>query len=219
MTLPRPVKAVLSDAPRDASVMRTWARLQRTRRVSTSRTTSLGLVVAGLCSAAAGALLVIAWQRTGAPAPEARVLASMAVPESVSRPTVSALLAQGRTAPAPHAHLAAATPRPPAPVPVEPPAPADPVHALLDSAADAVRVADYARAASLLGEVAEHHPDDPRTPTALFALGRLQAENLNRRADAARSFTRALELGPDERLVVPLWRALEEVRPRADDGH
>jgi TolA-binding protein len=141
----------------------------------------------------------------------------MATPESGARPSLNTLLAQGRTAPAPHAHQVPPTPRPPAPTPVaEPAPPPDPVHALLESAAEAVRVADYARAATLLAEVADHHQDDPRTPTALFALGRLQAENLHRRADAARSFTRALEMGPDERLVVPLWRALEEVRPAGD---
>jgi TolA-binding protein len=218
MTLPRPVKTVLSDAPRDAAVMRTWARLQRTRR-SPKQTSGLGLAVAGLCSVAAGALLVVGWQRAQVLEAMAPAVPAVASAESGARPSLNTLLAQGRTAPAPHAHLVPPTPRPPAPPVAEPAPPADPVHALLESAAEAVRVADYARAATLLAEVADHHRDDPRTPTALFALGRLQAENLHRRADAARSFTRALELGPDERLVVPLWRALEEVRPaRAGDG-
>ncbi len=221
MTLPRPVKTLLSDTPRDAAVMRTWARLQRSRRVAPARGSGFGLAVAGLCSVAAGALLVVGWQRTQGPTLDTtRALAVMALPDSAARPSLNTLLAQGRTAPAPHAHLVPPTPRPATPAPVaEPAPPPDPVHALLESAAEAVREADYPRAATLLAEVAEHHPEDPRTPTALFALGRLQAENLHRRADAARSFTRALELGPEERLVVPLWRALEEVRPaRADDG-
>ncbi len=207
--LPRPVKQVLVEKPRDAAVMRTWARLQRSRRTtSASRTSVVGVVVASVCSAACGVLLMTSWGRQQKSVEGAPVGAPVA-----ARPTVSTLLAQGRqtNATAPHTRVAALPRTPPVPevTPVPPP---DPVRAMLDAAGDAVRASDYGLAAALLSELGDHHPDDPRTPTALFALGRIQADNLHQRDEAARSFTRALELGPDEKLVVPLWNALQEVQ-------
>jgi hypothetical protein len=92
-----------------------------------------------------------------------------------------------------------------------PPAPhADPVGTLLETASEAVRAGRFARAAALLAEVGEHHPADSRATLALYALGRLQLDNLHQPAEARHAFTRALELNPPEELVVPIWKSLEE---------
>jgi hypothetical protein len=206
--LPRPIKQVLVDKPRDAAVIRTWARLQRSRRTSPVRTSAVGVVAASVLSAACAVLLLGGWSRTPTSVEGSSVGAQVS-----SRPSVSTLLAQGRQTATTHARLPSLPRVPtvtePAVTVVPPP---DPVRAMLDAAGDAVRAGDYGLAAALLSELGDHHADDPRTPTALFALGRIQAENLHQRDEAARSFTRALELGPDEKLVVPLWNALQDVK-------
>ncbi len=210
--LPRPVKQVLEAPPLDGAVVRTWARIQVSRRVRPplSRGVRLALPV-GVVLLALGAGWWLAHR--SAPAP-----AAAAAPAPLPPPafTVSSLLAQGRAAPGP---VRAPRPAHP-PAPAQPPAPTlpppDPVAALLASAAQAAEGHDAQRAVALLIELEAHHADDPRTPAALFARGRLQLEALHRPREAAHSFTRALELGPPEELVVPLWHALQGTRP--EDG-
>jgi tetratricopeptide (TPR) repeat protein len=206
--LPRPLKQVLSEAS-DASVVRTWARLQRTRRLGRPRTPLL-LATAGLALVVLGGWFV----RGRLDAAATTTLADARSPS----PTVSAILAKGRQASAsvprstsqPLHVTTASEPEPNVPMVQRSLVPADPVGALLESASEAVRASKFTRAAALLAEVGEHHPADRRTATALYALGRLQLENLQQPNEARRSFTRALELNPPEELVVPLWDSLEE---------
>jgi tetratricopeptide (TPR) repeat protein len=210
--LPRPVKAVLGEVP-DAAVVRTWARLQRTRRVGRPQRRAVLMCASGLALLAAGLLATLLRLRLERP-PE---VASAPVAVAEARlPSASAVLLRGRQGNAasqrgssqPLHVVPPTSSQAPAPAPV-----ADPVGTLLETASEAVRAGRFSRAAALLAEVGEHHQGDARACLALYALGRLQLDNLHQPAEAHQAFTRALELNPPEELVVPIWKSLEE----ADD--
>jgi hypothetical protein len=87
--------------------------------------------------------------------------------------------------------------------------PADLVGSLLESAEDAWRAGQPSRVAAILGEVSEHHANDPRASEALFLLGLVQLDALKHPRLAKASFQRALELSPPEDLIAPLWEAYQ----------
>ena len=208
MSLPRPVKNLLTQSP-DASVVRTWARLQRTRRLG--RPHHPAVLVFAVCTAmlVSGLITTLVRQRLErAPVLEAAPIAA-AEPRL---PSASTVLARGRLGASAKERTASQPLHVPTPeVPAAaPPPPADAVGMLLETASESVRAKRYSRAAALLSEVGDHHPEDPRASMALYALGRLQLDNLSLRAEAKHSFTRALELNPPEELVVPIWKSLEE---------
>ncbi|GMU59671.1 MAG: hypothetical protein AMXMBFR34_14340 [Myxococcaceae bacterium] len=237
--LPRPVKQVLASPSLDARVARTWVRLERTRRGP--RAVRPALVLGGL--AATAALAVAVWLRAPAPvaplsdqAPKAAALASAAAPEVVR---VEGKVANDAAHAGDVAHASPSvppraptrvwwkgrpTPGAPRPSLVQPgPAPheevePDPVGALLSSADEAWRAGDTTRAASLLSELAAHHPEDARAGQALYLLGQMQLDVLEQPGEAVKSFQRALQLGVPEELVGPLWQALERAQPAEDDA-
>ncbi|MCC6336331.1 MAG: hypothetical protein IT380_20390 [Myxococcales bacterium] len=228
--LPRPVKQVLASPSLDARVVRTWVRLERTRRGP--RAVRPAFVLAGL--AAAAALAVAVWARAPSAArPQvgpAPVADSLAAPE-VARVDVKVANDSAHASPsvpprAPTRVWWKGRPTPGAPRPsLVQPGPgqredeaADSVGALLSSADEAWRAQDTVRAASLLSELAAHHPEDARAGQALYLLGQMQLDVLERPGEAVKSFQRALQLGVPEELVGPLWQALERAQPEEDDA-
>lgn len=194
MSLPRPVRTVLRDDANDQAVVRTWVRLQKTRQASRK---VLPLAVAGLVLA--GLTAVVCWPEPS-PAPSASVLLARGRQQTTTRAQTTRVLSTQVVADA-------RSVRPPP----------DVVGALLDAAAEALRTGHPERAEALLSEVARHHEGDPRAPTALIALGRIQLDALHRPADAVVSLTHALELNPPEDLVVSTWKSLEEARRAAGE--
>lgn len=221
--LPRPVKRLTRSDDVDARVQRTWVRLERTRRAP--RVVRPGFVLGG---ALAAALLVLAAWPQRAPSPAAVPPVAVPVasryaaderanvphgapssPASSRAPSAPATVVwRGR--PAPGVARPSLVVRPPGAV-VEA---EDPVDALLASADEAWQAGDTARTAVLLSELAAHHPEDARAGSALYLLGQIQLEVLERPDAALASFERALALGVPDALVGPLWAAHE----RADEA-
>lgn len=215
--LPRPVREVLDEPASPASVMRVWARVQVKRRAPTPVVRPW---LVGVAAVAAVAMVVVTRPRVtvasmaGAEAvpvtksiiaasetkkTEAVVAAPVDVVEVLSPPRVGPWL-QGR-------HSLATFSRP---LGAKADAvPADVVGALLESAEDAWRAGQPARVVAILGEVSEHHANDPRASEALFFLGLVQLDALKHPRLAKASFQRALELSPPEDLVAPLWEAYQ----------
>lgn len=203
--LPRPLSSVVGTPDVHASVARTWARIERTRA---SRSAVPRLALAG---AAATLLIGLVWVLQPRPVEKVEVFAATPVPaptpppvEPVPAPApgLESAMVQGR---------AKRTPRPVGEEPIEQPA-EDVVAQVLASAVDAFVAGDAARAAALLSEAVEHHPDDPRTGEALVTLGWLQLEHLHQPADAARSLERALEHSLSQQMFDRAWPLLERAR-------
>lgn len=223
--LPWPVKRLTRSDDVDARVQRTWVRLERTRRAP--RVVRPGFVVG---AAVAAALLVLAAWPERAPTPAvvaavaAPVVSRHAVDERVNVPHgVPSSPASSRAPSAPATVVWRGRPAPGVPRPslvVRAPGAAleeeDPVDALLASADEAWRAGDTARTAVLLSELAAHHPEDARAGSALYLLGQIQLDVLERPDAAVESFERAMALGVPDALVGPLWAAHErasEVAP------
>lgn len=219
--LPWPVKRLTKEDDVDARLQRTWVRLERTRRAP--RPVRPGFVVGAVL--AAGLVAVVAWpraERTPAPAVVVAPLPSsprvaderVNVPHGVPAPTAPVASApatvvwRGRPTPGvPRPSLVLRLPG--ASVEAE-----DPVDALLASADEAWQAGDTARTAVLLSELAAHHPEDARAGSALYLLGQIQLEVLERPDAAVASFERAIALGVPDELLAPLWAAHE----RASDA-
>jgi hypothetical protein len=193
--LPRPVKSALEGRTWDAEVTRGWARLQIKRRVG--RRAPVGQVLA---AAAAVLIAAVVWDVT-------RPSAARVDDVLVSAPPARAVSCVE------HAPIAASSAIPVAmTLPVAPvcaPKKTDVVGELLLGVGEALKKKDVPRMEALLGEITQHHENDPRTAQALFVLGRIQLEYRHDAVSAAKSFHHALELDPPADLVAPLWQAYE----------
>ena len=213
--LPRPVREVLDEPASAASVMRVWARVQVKRRAPAPMVRPW---VVGVAAVAAVAVVVLTRPRGPAVSMSDSALASNVVQaKSVSEKASSEFVVtesvtpqvppprvgpwlQGR-------HSLATFSRP---IGTKAGAePADVVGSLLASAEDAWRAGQPSRVVALLGEVSEHHSNDPRASEALFFLGLVELDVLKHPRLARASFQRALELNPPSDLVVPLWEAYQ----------
>jgi hypothetical protein len=212
MTLPRPIKTVLESEASDAPIARGWVRVQRKRRV---RDNVRKGVLAVCCLVLAGA---IGWGVRPLFPSRAVVPPAPVVVASPARPALDSIVQQ---LPKVVARGRAASVQRPVPVvaenvgPVKAEVPVpdvDVVSALLESVREAYDVGDTARAAALLSEIAEKHPDDPRAAQSLYVLGLIQLEKNKDAKSAVASFTQALELSPSAELVPTLWQALERAR-------
>ncbi|MBK7864552.1 MAG: tetratricopeptide repeat protein [Archangiaceae bacterium] len=215
MKLSRPIKSMLEPGSTDAPISRGWSRVQKKQRTrDTVRKSALAVCCLSLAVAVGWAV------RPLFPRPAAPAVVVAAAPASV-RPASARLDAlvqqlprvQGRPAqvqrPAPAPQAAATSPLPEPEV--------DVVAALLESVRDAYDAGNTSRAAALLSEIAEKHSDDPRAAQALYVLGLIQLDKTHEPGAAAASFTRALELGPPNELVAPLWKSLERARAAKAD--
>jgi hypothetical protein len=205
--LPRPVKSLLAEPTTDASVMRVWAKVQLKRRVPAPVVRPS--FVAGLALSLL-ALVVVAWPSKPAPVratPQANV--ACAQPE----PTAEAMVRQHARRPS---MLMGARPVTAAGLAIQ--GEGDAVGALWLSIDDASRQGRTEQVAALLGEIGEHHADDPRAAEALYLLGSLQLDTMKRPGLAASSFRRALELQPSEELVPELWARLQEAEAVTQRG-
>jgi hypothetical protein len=216
--LPRPVREVLDEPVSPASVMRVWARVQVKRRAPTPVARPW---LVGVAAVAAVAMVVVARPRAAVnvmssgvesvvPVTKSIIAASEAKKtESVAPPSVVAeVQAPSRVGPWLQGRHSLATFSRPVGVKADA-VPADLVGALLESAEDAWRAGQPSRVAAILGEVSEHHANDPRASEALFLLGLVQLDALKHPRLAKASFQRALELNPPTDLVVPLWEAYQ----------
>ncbi len=203
--LPRPVKTLLAEPPVDASVMRVWAKVQIKRRVPAPLARPW-LVFAG--AAALVAFVVMVYPRS-TPAPALLVAVGVApVAPVVCQPFL------GPSTPLMHARRPTVpASRPAGGAPVSPGA-IDVVGTLLLGVEDAAREGRTDQVVAVLGEIGEHHADDPRAAEALFMLGSLQLDAMNKPRLAEASFRRALELRPAEDLVPQLWERLQEAQAR-----
>lgn len=102
----------------------------------------------------------------------------------------------------------------PGPRPTRPSSAAAPlelsVGELMRRAAEARRSGDARRAAGLL-QRASAHGDDPRAALASFTLGRIEMDELGRRARARQALRRALALGLPQRLEQQARRRLQQL--------
>ncbi|MDP3233264.1 MAG: tetratricopeptide repeat protein [Myxococcales bacterium] len=213
--LPRPVREVLDEPVSPASVMRVWARVQVKRRAPTPLARPW---LVGVAAVAAVALVVVTRPRPAvgsmssgeesvAPVTKSMVAASETKERVAPAPVVAEVKAPPRVGPwLQGRHSLATFSRP---LVKADGVPADLVGSLLESAEDAWRAGQPARVVAILGEVSEHHADDPRASEALFFLGLVQLDAMKHPRLAKASFQRALELNPPTDLVVPLWEAYQ----------
>lgn len=221
--LPRPVREVLNEPATPASVMRVWARVQVKRRAPTPVVRPW---LVGVAAVAAVAMVVVmrprAMDMSGSEALSSTVaVKAFAASETkktepvVAAPIVAEVQAPPRVGPWLQGRHSLATFSRPLGVKADA-VPADLVGSLLESAEDAWRAGQPARVVAILGEVSEHHANDPRASEALFFLGLVQLDALKHPRLAKASFQRALELNPPTDLVVPLWEAYQ--RSMADEA-
>ncbi len=219
--LPRPVREVLDEPVSPASVMRVWARVQVKRRAPTPVARPW---LVGVAAVAAVAMVVVTRPRAPVGSVAEAVLVTKSVKtiaasetkktESVAPPVVAEVQAPPRVGPwLQGRHSLATFSRPLVRADA---VPADLVGSLLESAEDAWRAGQPSRVAAILGEVSEHHANDPRASEALFLLGLVQLDALKHPRLAKASFQRALELNPPTDLVAPLWEAYQ--RSMADEA-
>jgi hypothetical protein len=211
--LPRPVREVLDEPASPASVMRVWARVQVKRRAPTPliRPSFVGV------AAVVGLVMVVVLRPRGTddalssaaqvPVQTESVLTTRSITKTESLPVVIDVPAPQVTPWLQGRHSLATFSRPRGGKPDA--ASADVVGSLLESAEDAWRAGQPSRVIALLGEVREHHSNDPRASEALFFLGLVQLDALKHPRQAKVSFQRALELNPPTDLVAPLWEAYQ----------
>ncbi|MDP1917154.1 MAG: hypothetical protein Q8L14_13015 [Myxococcales bacterium] len=217
--LPRPVREVLDEPASPASVMRVWARVQVKRRAPTPVVRPW---LVGVAVVAAIAMVVVTRARPAVgsvaePVPVTRsiIAASETKKTETVAPPVVAEVQAPRVGPWLQGRHSLATFSRPLSAKADA-VPADLVGALLESAEDAWRAGQPARVVAILGEVSEHHANDPRASEALFFLGLVQLDALKHPRLAKASFQRALELSPPEDLIAPLWEAYQ--RSMADEA-
>jgi hypothetical protein len=210
--LPRPVRQVLDDSSNAASVMRVWARVQVERRAPPRLARPW---LAGIPTAAA-LVMVVAMKFRSPPAStvsqasmgEGAALKTRSVQKGAEQTLPSTLLAEpARIGPWLQGRHSLSTFGRRSGVRAE--SPSDVVGSLLASAEDAWQEGQPLRVVALLGEVSEHHADDPRACEALFLLGLVQLDVLKHPLLAKASFQRALELDPPEDLIAPLWEGYQ----------
>lgn len=222
--LPRPVREVLDEPVSPASVMRVWARVQVKRRapapvarpwlVGVAAVAAVAMVVVTRPRAAVNAMS--SGEESVVPVTKSIIAASETKKmETVPPPVVAEVQAPPRVGPWLQGRHSLATFSRPVGVKADA-VPADLVGSLLESAEDAWRAGQPSRVAAILGEVSEHHANDPRASEALFLLGLVQLDALKHPRLAKASFQRALELNPPTDLVVPLWEAYQ--RSMADEA-
>ena len=218
--LPRPVREVLDEPASPASVMRVWARVQVKRRAPTPLVRPW---LVGVAAVAAVVMVVVTRPRAtvgsvGEAVPVTKSMVAASEPkktEPVAPPVVAEVLPPPRVGPWLQGRHSLATFSRPLGAKADA-VPADVVGELLESAEDAWRAGQPARVVAILGEVSEHHANDPRASEALFFLGLVQLDVQKHPRLAKASFQRALELNPPTDLVVPLWEAYQ--RSMADEA-
>jgi hypothetical protein len=211
--LPRPVREVLDEPASQASVMRVWARVQVKRRAPTQVVRPW---LVGIAAVAALAMVVVTRPRASDAAlagslPTRAATETVLTTKSISKaepPSVVADLPAPRVGPWLQGRHSLATFSRPLGGRADASS-ADVVGSLLESAEDAWRAGQPSRVVALLGEVQEHHSNDPRASEALFFLGLVQLDALKHPRQAKASFQRALELNPPTDLVAPLWEAYQ----------
>lgn len=214
--LPRPVREILEEPASPASVMRVWARVQVKRRAPPPLARPW---LVGVAAVAAVAMVVMTRPRA------TDVALSSSLPVAAAESTKSIAVAEAQPVVVTPPQRVADSPPPRVgpwlqgrhslstfarPIGAKTDTvPADVVGSLLESAEDAWRAGQPMRVVALLGEVSEHHSNDPRASEALFFLGLVQLDALKHPRLAKASFQRALELNPPADLVAPLWEAYQ----------
>lgn len=206
--LPRPVKTLLAEQALDASVMRVWAKVQIKRRVPAPLARPW-LVFAG------AAALVAFVARVYPPSPPAPAQLVVVGVGPVTDVAAACQPLSGPATPLMHARRPAVPmSRPAGGSAAGAPGETDVVGTLLLGVEDAARDGRTDQVVAVLGEIGEHHADDPRAAEALFMLGSVQLDAMKKPRLAEASFRRALELRPAEDLVPQLWERLQEAEAK-----
>jgi hypothetical protein len=212
--LPRNLSSLVDAPPVEASVHRTWARLQRTREGHPSPRRLVLLSV----SLGAAVLGFVVSQPMSPPG-----LLSEPVPVAMPAP----LTVRAADVPAPPTRQMVAAPAPLASAMLQgrarrvahrvsgDEAPADAVGHLLEGSVEAFADGDASQAATLLMKATTEFPEDARVPEALVTLGWLQLVHLDAPADARKSLERAMEAQLSQELFDRAWPLLQQAQTRA----
>jgi hypothetical protein len=216
--LPRNLLSLVDSPPVEASVHRTWARLQRTRQRQRSPRRLVILSV----SLAAAVLGFLVSQPMAKPA-----VLSEPVAEPVAEPVPVPLIVGAADVPARPTRPMVAAPAPLASAMLQgrarrvahrvsgDEAPADAVGHLLEGSVEAFADGDATQAATLLTKATAEFPEDARVPEALVTLGWLQLVHLDAPADARKSLELAMEAQLSQELFDRAWPLLQQAQARA----
>lgn len=212
--LPRNLLSLVDSPPVEASVHRTWARLQRTRQRQQSPrrlvilSASLAAAVLGFLVSQPMATPAVLSEPVAEPVPVPLTVREADVPARPTRPMVAApaplasAMLQGRARRV--AHRVSGDE-----------APADAVGHLLEGSVEAFADGDASQAAILLTKATAEFPEDARVPEALVTLGWLQLVHLDAPADARKSLERAMEAQLSQELFDRAWPLLQQAQARA----